>query len=255
VRLLGLRPDIPGLGRGVAEGTMQFDGESADAVFDLYQPGHPRKPRKMGLRWVFDGPDAYHETLLEATGSAGLAPLGEWEYVRTTPSAGERPRPTEAQPVPAAHLKAFEALLGHTFEGTAAGPAGDGLRVRMSFEWIPYVEAIRARVIAPAENGDPAQILDAYVYQHPTKDELECLALSRGGGVQEGVVSVLDGGAVELALKSYEGEEVVPHLVRLDREENGNLRQRAWSGDGDDRTLVLDLALGAVEPEPAGKRR
>ena len=50
VCLLGLSP----YASGVSEGTIKFEGETADAVFDLYQTGHRRK---MGLRWAFDGPD------------------------------------------------------------------------------------------------------------------------------------------------------------------------------------------------------
>jgi hypothetical protein len=68
VRLLGLSP----FARGVSEGTITIEGETADAVFDLYQTGGRRK---MGLRWTFDGPDKYHATQLEATGPDGLKRL------------------------------------------------------------------------------------------------------------------------------------------------------------------------------------
>jgi hypothetical protein len=50
VRLLGVSP----FARGVSEGTITFEGETAEGVFDLYQT---RGRRKMGLRWTFDGPD------------------------------------------------------------------------------------------------------------------------------------------------------------------------------------------------------
>ena len=69
--LLSLSP----FARGVAAGTVRFEGDVADAVFDLYQTGGHRE---MGQRWTFDGPDRYRSTLWET----GLPPLGEWEYVR-----------------------------------------------------------------------------------------------------------------------------------------------------------------------------
>src|SRR5262249_41160413 len=44
VCLLGVSP----FARGVSEGTIKFDGETADGVFDLYQTGAPQRLRKMG---------------------------------------------------------------------------------------------------------------------------------------------------------------------------------------------------------------
>ncbi len=76
VRLLGLHPDIPGIGRGVTEGTRRIEGETAEAHFDLFQPG---VRRDMAVRWTFDGSDTYHEALLEAHAGAGFVQLAEWD--------------------------------------------------------------------------------------------------------------------------------------------------------------------------------
>jgi hypothetical protein len=107
VCLLGLSP----YARSASEGTITFEGETADAVFDLYQTGGRRK---MGLRWAFDGLDKFHETLLEATGREGLQLLAEWDFVRTKARTTERPNTAGAASKASERLKAFGPLLGHT---------------------------------------------------------------------------------------------------------------------------------------------
>ena len=48
---------------------------------------------------------------------------------------------------------------------------------------------------APSKDGEPTHLLDAYFYHHTGADALRCLALSNRGGVYEGDLTVLDGGA------------------------------------------------------------
>jgi hypothetical protein len=241
VCLLGLTP----FARGVMEGTMRFEGETADAIFDLYQTGGRRK---MGLRWTFDGPDKYRETLLEATGPAGLTPLAEWDHVRSRTRIATRPRSAEGAPKPSERLKVLEPLLGHTWEARGNWDSGNAFHVQSTFEWVPIIEAIYARVLAPSKDGDPTHLLDAYFYHHTGTNALRCLALSNRGGVYEGDLTVLDGGALELDLKGYEGDRVVPHVVRFDFEQDGSLRHRVWSLDGSERTLMLDVHHKELEP-------
>lgn len=240
VRLLGLHLDIPGLGRGVMEGAIRFDGESAEAEFDLHQPGHPgRAIRKMGLRWAFDGPDRYHETLLEDSG-AGLALLAEWDFARSGELSALPTVAAEAKKA-SEHLKVFESLVGHTWEAGGDRGAGDAAGMRTTFEWIPYVDAIYARSLALAKDGEFAHVLDAYIYLHAGTKALRCLALSDSGGVYEGGATVLEGGGLRLDLKGYEGDRSVEREVRIDLEGDGTLRQRLWSVEGGERTLVLDV--------------
>ena len=226
VRMLSLHQDIPAVGRGVGEGSVRFDGETADGVFDLYQP---RGPRKMGLRWVFDGPDQYTDTLLEATGPEGLEPINRLVFFRdevrraTTPNVS-----TAAEPV-----KALEPLLGGAWRSQ-----GHSKTTLTTFEAIP--DYVYARVVAPQEHGEAAHVLDAYFYEHVGTRALRCLALSDRGGVYEGDVTVLEGGALQLDLKGYEGDRVVPYVVRIDFEADGTLRQRVWSGGSTDREPTLD---------------
>lgn len=234
VHLLGLSPVL----RGVSEGTIKFEGETADAVFDLYQTA---ARRKMGLRWTFDGPDKYHEALLETTGPAGLKPLAEWDHIRSKPPIPARLRTVEGAPKPSKRLKVLESLLGHTWEAKGNWTTGDAFHTQSTFEWVPLADAFYARVLAPTKDGDPTHLVDAYFYHHTGTGALRCLALSNRGGLYEGDLTVLEGGALELDLKGYEGDRVVPHVVRLEFEKNGTLRHRIWSFTGAERTLMLDV--------------
>ena len=244
VCLLSLHPDVPGIGPGVGEGTIRFEGETADAVYDLDQP---RGRRKLNLRWAFDGPDKYHATLLEATGAAGFQPLVAWDYARVE----TRPRGAEAAPKRSEHLKALEPLLGRTWEADGAAAAGgpDASPIRTTFEWIPYADYVYARVLAPGKDGEPAHRLDAYFYRHAGTGALRCLALSDRGGVYEGDLTVPDAGALQLDLEGHEGDRLVSLVVRLDFEKDGTLRHCAWSVEGTDRTLLLDAHHKALEPK------
>jgi hypothetical protein len=116
------------------------------------------------------------------------------------------------------------------------------------------VAPAEGRVLAPGSQASlPAGIepfrwkrhgrheLDAYFYHHTGTNALRCLALSNRGGLYEGDLTVLDGGALQLDLKGYEGDRVVSHVARFDFEQDGTLRHRVWSLHGTERTLMLDV--------------
>lgn len=232
--------------RGVAEGTIQFDGETAENVFDLYQTsGH----RKLVMRWAFDGPDKYHEALFEPTGTGtGLVPMSAWDHVRSpTRTAPRAPTPEEA-PKPSERLKALEALLGPTWEAKGKWATGEAFHVQTVFQLIAGVDGIYASTLAPTHDGERLNLLDAYLYHHTGTGALRCLALSQRGGVYEGDVTVVEGGALELHLKGYEGDRVVSHVVRFDFEGDGTLRNRIWSLAGTQRALLLDVHHAQLAP-------
>lgn len=104
VRTLSVHGDIPGVGRGVGEGSITFKGETAEGVLDLHQPCGRRK---LGVRWSFDRIDKYHDTLLEDNG-AGLKPLAGWDYVRIKARGEARPHLSEETPKLSKSLKVFE---------------------------------------------------------------------------------------------------------------------------------------------------
>ena len=239
VRLLGMEP----VARGVAEGTINFEGDTADGVLDLHQAGGLRK---LSLRWAFDGPDRYRDTLLEATGPGVYTTLVELDHVRSKPPATPRPRTVEGEK-PSERLKALEPLLGRTWEAEGGWAGGDALHARSTFEWVPLADAIYVRVLAPGKDGE--HLLDAYLYHHTGANVLRCLALSNRGGVYEGDVTALDGGVLQLDLRGYEGDRVVPYVVRFDFEKDGTLHQRVWSLKAAERTLLLDVHHKKLEPK------
>ena len=231
VRVLSVHGDIPGVGRGVGEGTISFDGEKAEGRVDLYQP---RGPRKLGTRWAFDGPDRYRDELLEDTGG-GMQPQNGWTFSRVP---AREPRPAAggaggAAGAPTGKLRAFEPLLG-----AWQGEAGTGESVQTTFEWLPSLQVVCARTAAA---GEPSHRMEAYFYEHVKDGVARCLALSSTGGVYEGDVRVAEGGALEAALKGYEGDKVVDLVVRLDVE-GERLRQRVWVVEGAERRPVADVA-------------
>lgn len=237
VRLLNMHPDVPGVGRGVGEGTFKFEGKTAEAVFDLYQT---RGRRDIARRWTFDGPDKFHAILLEATGPAGYKPLAEWDYARSETPTPPRP-PTVEGAKPSERLKPLESLIGHTWEAKGTGVAGDAFHVQSTIDWIPLADAIYARVVVPNNDGEPSHLLDAFVYEHTGTGSLRCLALSDRGGVYEGDLTVLDGGALQLDLKCYEGDQVSPRILRFDFEKGGALRHRLWSAKDTDSSPMIDI--------------
>ena len=146
-------------------------------------------------------------------------------------------------------LKVLEPFLGHTWDARGDWATGDAFHIQSTFEWVPYADGIYARTFAQTKGGEPTHLLDAYFYHHTGTKALRCLALSNRGGVYEGDLTVLDGGALQLDLKGYEGDRVVPHVVRFDFEQDKTLRHRVWSLQGTERTLTLDVHHKKLEPK------
>lgn len=242
VRLLGLST----FARGVSDGAMRFEGDSAEAIYDLDQT---MGRRDMLLRWTFDGPDSYHDALLENDGS-GYEPLAAWDLERAAELSPIAAAPPDDM-MPPAPLDVLAPLLGRTWRTTSDGTARDARDVEATVEWIPYCEAIHVRARAANETGEAALLLEAVIHHHVRTGTVRCLALSRSGGVYEGDVTVLDGGGLRLDLTGYEDDATAPRTVRIDVEEDGTRRVRAWTGDDVDRAPALDVRLQAVDaPSP-----
>ncbi len=241
VAFLGLSP----FARGVMDGTIRFEGETVNAVFFLYQT---IAVRKMGLRWDFDGPDRYHSTLLEEMGPAGLQPVNEWDYARSTALTPVRLFTDMAPKLPE-HLSALEALVGRTWETRENQATGETLPLRSTFEWLPFSDWVYARVLAPSPDSEPRRLLDVYIYSHTGMGKLRVLGLSDRGGVYEGDVIALADGALELDLKGYEGDRTVSRTVSFDFEKEGTLRQRVWSVEDPERRLLLDVRHKEIQPK------
>ncbi|MCC7389317.1 MAG: hypothetical protein IT431_11160 [Phycisphaerales bacterium] len=244
VREFGVSP----FARGITDGEIVFEGETAQSDFDLYQTGGRRRLR---LAWSFDGPDHYRATMLEASPpeNHSLTFMAAWDFSRTEAPTPGRPFAVEGATEPSELLQPLKALLG--VWGDTADGAG-ALRTHSTFEWIPLADAIYARVEAPGDDGEGVHLLDAYLYHHTGTGALRCLALSDQGVVYEGDLTVLEGGALRIDLDGYGGGRTVHLAVRLEFEQDGTLRHRVWSIEGAERTLVLDLHHARRHPEPAG---
>ena len=59
----------------------------------------------------------------------------------------------------------------------------------------------------------------------------------------EGDITVLDEGhSLQIDLKGYDGDKVVPLVARFEFEKDGTLRQRVWSvGANSERVIIFDV--------------
>lgn len=242
IHTLSFHPDIPGIGRGVGEGTIEFHGETAAASLEIHQPS---ARRKLAARWMFDGPDRYRDVLLEDSGR-GLATLAEWEYARSVERSSPPVLAAGREPTPSTNIKAFVPLLGQ-WEGREDGKAK---LFHTNFHWMEHLDVVALRVEGASNADKPEHLLDAYFFHHVGFDELRCVAMSASGEVYEGGVTVLEDRDLELDLTRYEGDAIDRRLVRFEFAPDGALRTREWSVDGDDRTLVLDVSHRRIlEPQ------
>lgn len=245
VRTLGVSP----FARGVSEGTFTFDGEKANGLVDMHQTiGH----RVFGRRWTFEGPDSYHDELLDKV-PEGFSLQNEWRRYRVEAAAederaAERTRADAAKP--SEFIKPIERLLGHTWEGKAVPavaarlPAGT-LPTRTTFEYVPYADAIYGRVQTLNADGTPSHAMDLYLYHHTGAQVLRCLALASSndgeGVVYEGDITPEENGrSLRLDLRAHRSSGVSAIEARLDLEPPGSVRLQAWSTQGKDRTLIFD---------------
>lgn len=241
--------------RSVSEGAIAFEGETAEARLSIFQT---TGRRELVWRWRFDGPDRYHYALLEEVAPGELTPLTDWIRVRHD-SAAPRPPAPDAAPAFPGRLKPLEPLLGDSWKAEGDWSDGAAFSAETTVEWVPYADAIYARVAGPndeAESGEstePKRLLDAYLYHHTGANELRVLALSLDGGVFEGkvsAVSALKGGAgaeaLQFDLKGYEGERETSLKARVDFEEDGAARLRIWGVEGGERVETLDATSNRV---------
>ena len=254
VCLLSLHGDIPGIGRGVGDGTMEFRGETLHGRLDLRQP---RGLRTLASRWAFHGSDRYHDMLLEDSGR-GFEPLAEWDFVRVpvragaatpaAPAAGQRPKPTGS-------LQPLADFVDQIWEAEASRTAtGDVSRIRSTVDWIPSLEVVCVRTVSPTPGTDePVPVLDVYLHLPIGAGALRCLALSGSGGVYRGEATSVGDGALQFDLDGWEGDRVVRCVARLDVEPDGAVRQHVWSLQGSQRTVLLDVRHRRRDPaKPRG---
>jgi hypothetical protein len=163
--------------RGVGEGRILFEGDTAETMFTLHQvgapPDWPRGPRELRERWTFAGTDKYHDDLSEKVrGEYEL--LTGWDRVRVeaVPPAERMTVPLLAQgSTPSDLMKPLEKALGQVWASIAA-PDGDAVRpegqprTRSVFEYVPHADAILGRIEAIGTDGTSSHEMDVYLYHH-----------------------------------------------------------------------------------------
>lgn len=248
IRVLSLHPDIPGIGRGVAEGSIEFDGRTLTGQADLYQTGR-QKPthRRLAHRWTFNGPDRYHEALLENSGR-GYETLAEWDYVRTEKQPTKQIDPEAEAPRPSENLTSLVPLLGEWKEpGDSTGATKQ--HFTLNIQWAEYLDLVSVRMDVTNKDDETDHLYDVYLYHHLGTNSLRCLALSESGGVYEGEVVLLPDGALECDLRGFAGDLETRNVARLDFEGDGTLRKRIWTLSDGTRTLTLDARYRESGPD------
>jgi hypothetical protein len=243
--------------RGVGEGTIAFDGRQAEGAFDLHQTGGTRN---LGLRWTFDGPDAFHDQLLEK-GPRGYEVMVEWDRHRVASASVDEPAVPKnllLDATPSSLLRPLATLLGNAWQtqaqkGAAEPMPASDLPLHTTFEFVPLADAIYGRVQTLDPNGTPSHAMDLYLYHHTGARVLRCLALANSndgeGIVYEGDITPGDNGRwLRLDLRAHRSSGVSAIEARIDFEPPGGARVRAWSTEGTDRTLIFDHA------QPEAKR-
>lgn len=247
IRVLSLHPDIPSVGRGIAEGSIEFDGRTLTGKADLYQTRHPKpNHRRLAHHWTFDGPDRYREALLEDSGR-GYETLVEWDYVRSM-ERRPPPQPGDEKPTISENLKPLAALLGQ-WEQLFDGEVASEQNSRLDIQWAQYLDLITVRLDVTINDDESDHLYDVYLYHHLGTNSLRCLAMSKSGGVYEGEVVLLPDGALECDLRGFVGDLKNRHVARLDFEGDGTLRRRVWVVADDTRTLTLDARYRKSEPD------
>ncbi len=207
--------------RGVGEGTIAFDGKAASAEYDMFQS---REPRKLAVRWTFEGADLYRDSLLERT-ARGVEPLFEWRRIRV--SDGEKiAMPARAKPPkPSTLLKPLTGLLG-VWESSDKGG-------RMEFRHIPDADMIIGRLTTIDVKKGPL-VTDMYLYHHTGKGKLRWLGLSvdpqtSGAVVTEGDVTPVDVRKLNFDFKDHRQSGTTDRKQSFEFDPSGTLRYRVWS--------------------------
>ena len=233
--LLGFSP----YANGLSDGTIKFNGKTAEVFADLYQTG---TLRKMRLNWTFNGPDKYQEKLSEAVGDNDFQTLVEFEHVRNKKAFERQPAIEDGAELDSKfpeHLQPLAPFVGTVWRSTGRW-MGNAFDIQTTFELIPLVNVLYLRVTTPGENGDSTQLLDGYIYRHTGSNVVRCLALSKDGGLYEGDVSAKENSAIQIDLKGFNEKGTQRHLVRFDLHEDGTIRQRVWNQIEAENELVLD---------------
>jgi hypothetical protein len=246
IRVLSAHPSVPMLGHGVATGTATISAEQMRAFMELRQSGSPDRPRRLEVRWDVRHPDAHRTTLLEK-GESAYEELVRWEYARSY-AMSPLPQIAEAAATPRSSMAPIERLLRHRWMTArdASNPAS--LQVEASLAWIPYLEAVRARVALAGAASPLGSQVDLYIVRAAGAESFRALVLTASGFVYEGVVTMPDGSTLAFDLTGHERDGIVRRRGDIRFREDGSLRMRAWSDDDAVDAPDIDVRM---TPRPA----
>jgi hypothetical protein len=236
--------------RGVAEGTVVFDGDRAEGEFTLHQSAGPRA---LGLRWTFDGPDQYRDELLDKI-PGGFALQNAWTRRRVpSPAPNESPAAESrgAKATASEFMRPFEGLLGRAWlrdppaDPAATRPAAAG-RLRTAFEYLPHVDVVVGRIDRVAADGTSVHTTDLYLYHHTGARTLRFLALTvEDAGrerVFEGDIGLsADGRALDLRIQEPRANGAATHEASLELPVDDAVRLRVWNSKDRAGPTILDV--------------
>lgn len=128
--------------------------------------------------------------------------------------------------------------------GTAPTPPtrrGAALAVDATFEWIPYIKAIRVRLTIGPDGGPLGRHADAYLLRAADASSIRVLVVCESGAVYEGMARAIDDTTLEATLKGHGGEHVVEWRVRVSRDGAGSVRARLASERGDFEVSLVHM--------------
>lgn len=204
--------------------------------------------------------------------SAFLQPLafllGSWESTRNEANGDVLNTRTSVEWIPIA-----DAIVARVSEARAES-ASITASVPASSSASSAADSSAASSLAPPSDPHSTNLLDIYLFDHTGRRRtalaagtshpatLRCLALARDGAVYEGDVRVLKGarmhgdrledGGLEFEITRSAGDRVESWTVRVEREADGALRTRAWSGHGAARALRFDATSRTTQPSTGG---
>ncbi|MBL9150394.1 MAG: hypothetical protein JNM94_17040 [Phycisphaerae bacterium] len=217
---MSVHPEVATIGWGLAEGTAETSDARIVARLSLTQSVRADAPRTLETRFDFADRDHYRATLLEDTGK-GFAPLVEWAYARARELSALPAVAAEAA-TPSERLQSLTSLVGapRRFVATAEGSAR---AFDATFEWIPYVKAIRARLSFDAVEGPLGRTVDVYLLRGADASTIRVLAIGESGAIFEGRATPR-GDAIDATLRGHDGSRTSDVTLRVERTSSG-----AWS--------------------------
>lgn len=221
---------------GVSAGSMTFDGTRADGRFDLFQDGG--RHRTMGLRWEFDGTDAYEDTLLESTNSAKMEVLASWTRRRVEPAAVPAVDDL-GDPLPPS-VAAFAPLLDHSWETLPSRRDDNTPRHRTTLEWVPLARVLHVSIESRTGDAAPMHLVDAYLHEHTATHTVRCVALTADGSVYEGTVTSLSSVALTMRLSGTDGTHTREIETEFELAKDDTIHSHVWSVVGGTRSLEFE---------------